>query len=370
MFLGKPKVKCPKCHKKNPEYAKYCNECGHKIRLSTEEISRALPSNDSYLEDKLQKIQRYLPQGLTQKILAQKDKIEGERKQVTVMFCDMVDFTSFIDSAGPETGYAFMDQIYEILIHKVLEYDGTINEMTGDGIMALFGAPVAIEDAPQRALRSALAIHLEIDRFNQTERSRISSLPIQMRVGIHTGPAVVGSLGNDLHVEFKAVGDTVNMASRMESLAEPGTTCVTEDTYKLTRELFQFEALGEKKVKGKKEFIAVYKLLSDVPDLYRPRLGSERMIYSEMIGREGELDRLELQVSKLINGAGSVVSIIGEAGIGKSRLIAELKKREIMSRATFVEGRAISMGRNLSFHPIIEILKQWASIKEDDGEAA
>jgi class 3 adenylate cyclase len=311
MSPGKRKMKCPICHKKIPEHSKYCSECGHKIVLSTEEISRISSTDDPYLDDRFQKIQRYLPQGLAQKILTQKDKIEGERKQVTVMFCDMVGFTAFIDSVGTEAGYALMDQIYEILILKVREYDGTINEMTGDGIMALFGAPIALEDAPQRALRSALAIHREIDRFNNTKRRQISSQPIQMRVGIHTGQAVVGTLGNDLRVEFKAVGDTVNMASRMESLAEPGTTYVTENTYKLTHALFQFEALGEKKIKGKKQFFHVYKLLSVVPDLYRPRLGSERIIYSEMVGRDRELNRLELQVFKLMNGEGSVVNIIG-----------------------------------------------------------
>jgi len=362
-------MKCPKCHKQNPENAKFCNNCGHKIVLSAEEKAGILPTNVPYLDDRLQKIQRYLPQGLTQKILAQKDKIEGERKQITVMFCDMAGFTAFIDNLGPEAGYAFMDQIYEILIYKVREYDGTVNEMTGDGIMALFGAPIALEDAPQRALRSALAVHREIGRFNDTKRRRISIPPIKMRIGIHTGPAVVGTLGNDLRVEFKAVGDTVNLASRMERLAEPGTTYVTEITYKLTRELFKFEALGEKEVKGKKESFAVYRLLSAVQDLYRPRLGSERIIYSEMVGRDRELDRLELQVLKLINGEGSVVNIIGEAGIGKSRLVAELKKREVMNRVTLVEGRAISMGRNLSFHPIIDILKQWAGIKKDDSES-
>ncbi|MFX0198861.1 MAG: AAA family ATPase, partial [Candidatus Hodarchaeota archaeon] len=266
---------------------------------------------------------------------------------------------------GPEEAYAIMDQVYEILIHKVHDCDGTVNEMTGDGIMALFGAPIALEDAPQRALRSALSIHREIAKFND---QKTGIKPVKMRIGVHTGPVVVGTLGNDLRVEFKAVGDTVNLASRMEGLAEPGTTYVTGETFKLTEGLFRFEALGGREVKGKKEAVHVYKVLSAKEDVYRRRLGAERMIYSEMVGRDKDLDRLQLQVIKAINGEGSIVNIIGEAGIGKSRLVAELKKRDAMKRVTLLEGRAISIGRNLSFHPIIDLLKHWARIRVDDGE--
>jgi class 3 adenylate cyclase/tetratricopeptide (TPR) repeat protein len=338
--------------------------------ISKNGVSDVRPADDLQLDERLAKIQRYLPQGLTQKILAQKDTIEGERKAVTVMFSDMVGFTPLVEKLGPERAYEIMGEVYEILIHTVHDYKGTVNEMTGDGIMALFGAPIAIEDAPQRALRTALAIHQEIVRFNDQNRSRPAIPQIEIRTGIHTGPVVVGALGNDLRVEFKVVGDTVNLASRMETMAEPGCIYVTAATYRLTRGLFDFKALGEKEVKGKQKSVAVYKLLSALQDVYRPRLGVERMIYSEMVGRDAELDRLELQVLKLINGEGSVINIIGEAGIGKSRLVAELKKREVMNRVTLVEGRAISMGRNLSFHPIIDILKQWANIKKDDSEAA
>ena len=358
-------MKCPRCQHENPDGAKFCIECGHNLTLPSEPTLEELS-----FDEKLDKIQRYLPRGLTEKILAQRDKIEGERRQVTVMFCDMVGFTSLSEKLGPEDVYSIIDQVLEILIHKVHDYEGTVNKMTGDGIMALFGAPIALEDGPQRALLSGLAIHREMagfsDKINQEKKGMP---PIEMRIGIHTGPVVVGTIGNNLRVEFTAVGDTVNLASRMEGLAESGTTYVTEETFRLTEGLFQFETMGKKAVKGKEKAIPVYKVLSGKDDLYHPRLGSERMIYSEMVGRDSELDRLELQVMKAINGEGSVVNIIGQAGIGKSRLVAELKKREVMKRVTLFEGRAISIGRNLSFHPIIDLLKQWARIRADDGQA-
>jgi len=358
---SKLETTCPNCGFGNSSSSKFCAECGQNLILPSESAPK-----DLSFDEKLDKIQRYLPKGLTEKILSQRDRIEGERKQVTVMFCDMEGFTPLVERLGSEEAYSIMDQVYEILIHKVHDYEGTVNEMTGDGIMALFGAPIALEDAARRALRSALAIHNEIAKFNG-KRKGID--PIQMRIGIHTGPVVLGTLGNDLRVEFKAVGDTVNMAARMESLAEPGITYVTEDTFKLTEGLFQFEALGEKEIKGKKEPVLVYKLQAAKEEVNRPRLGFERMIYSEMVGRDKELNRLELQVMKAINGEGSVVNIIGEAGIGKSRLLAELKNRDVIKQVALFEGRAISRGRNLSFYPVIDLLRQWARIREDDSGA-
>jgi len=172
---------CPKCRFINLASFKFCAECGHNLSIPSETSPKALS-----FEEKIDKIQPYLPKGLTEKILAQRDKIEGERKQVTVMFCDMVGFTAFAEKLGPEEAYGIMDQVYEILIHKVHDYEGTVNEMTGDGIMALFGAPIALEDAPQRAIRSALAIHREMAKFSdEVEQERKGIRPLKMRIGIH-----------------------------------------------------------------------------------------------------------------------------------------------------------------------------------------
>jgi class 3 adenylate cyclase len=355
-----PKMKCPECGRRNPEAGNFCYNCGRKLRRAQTDSPQAISFNQQ-----LEKLQRYLPRGITRKILNQKEKIEGERRQVTVMFCDMEGFTPLVDRLDTEDAYRIMDKVYEILIQSVHEVEGTVNEMTGDGIMALFGAPIALEDAPQRALRAAIAIHRRMVKFS-AQNMRIG--PMRMRIGIHTGLVVVGTLGNDLKVEFKAVGDTVNLASRMEKLAAPGTTYVTAETFKQTRKLFQFEILGRKVVKGRKDLVPVYKLLSAKQDVYRSRLGTERMIYSRLIGRREELARIERQLMKVINGEGSVINIIGEAGIGKSRLVAELKKREVLQRVIVLEGRAVAIGRNLGLHPIIDILRQWSRIRHDDSE--
>ena len=353
-------MKCPRCQFASPEGMRFCGNCGHQLGVP--------PDTPSY-EEKLARLQRYLPEGLTEKILSRKERIEGEKRQVTIMFCDMKGFTPLTEQLGPAETFTLMDQVFEILIHKVNDYQGTVNELRGDGILAFFGAPIALEDAPQRAVHSALAIHREMARFNRRVGRRLDIPPILLRIGINSGPVVVGTVGNDLRVQFTAMGDTINMASRMEGLAEPGTTYVTGETYRLTRELFRFKALGRKTVKGKGETVPVYQVLSARAELHRPRLGAERMIYAEMIGREEEIHRLELQVTKAIHGEGSVVNIVGEAGIGKSRLIAELKRREVMRDVTLLEGQAISIGRNLSFYPVIDFLKQWARIREGDGEA-
>ena len=227
---NKLELACPDCGKVNPPGSKFCNECGHDFTTTSSEPK----SKDLSFDEKLEKIQRYLPKGLTEKIISQKDRIEGERKQVTVLFCDMEGFTQITERLGPEEAYSIMDKIYETLIHKVHDYEGTVNEMTGDGIMALFGAPIALEDAPQRAIRSSLATHREMARLSDRIRQEREGLPpLKMRIGIHTGPVVIGSLGGDLRVEFKAVGDTVNLASRIEGLTKYyGVQClVSESTY-------------------------------------------------------------------------------------------------------------------------------------------
>ena len=357
-------MKCSKCGLENLAEMHFCGKCGYELTAPSNQSIKALA-----LEEQLARNQHYLPEDITRTILAQKGRIEGERRQATIMFCDMKGFTPLAHKLGPEETFVLMERVLEIMVHKVHQYQGTVNEIRGDGIMALFGALDALEDAPQRAIWTSIAIHKGITEFSEQLKDDHRTSPILLRIGINTGTVVIGTVRIDLRVQCTLAGDTINMASRMETLAEPGTTYVTEETYRQTKDLFYFQPVGKKMVKGKEEPILVYKVLSAKKDFYRPSLGSERLIYSRMVGRDSELNRLELQVMKAVNGEGSVVNIIGEAGIGKSRLLAELKNREVMKRTTLLEGRAISIGINLSFHPIIDLFKQWAGIRSDEGEA-
>jgi class 3 adenylate cyclase len=381
-------MKCQKCQAENPETKKFCRKCGAKLLLACPQCGAEILPDDDYcgecghnltlpsepapkelsFDEKIDKIQRYLPKGLTEKILSQRDKIEGERKQVTVMFCDMEGFTQLSEKLGPEEAYGIMDKVYEILIHKVHDYEGTVNEMTGDGIMALFGAPIALEDAPQRGIRSAMAIHREMAKFSDRIKQETEGIPpLKMRVGTHTGPVVVGTVGNNLRVEFKAVGDTVNLASRMEGLAEPGATYVTEDTFKLTEGFFRFEALGQKEVKGKKEPVKVYRAIAPSTRRTRFDVSAERGL-TPFVGREREVDLLLDAFARAKAGKGQAISIMSEAGIGKSRLLYEFRKPVANEDATFLEGKCLSYSRGVAYHPVIDILKANFDVLEGDGD--
>ena len=379
-------MECPKCQFDNREGAKFCNECGHKFQLTCPECGsinrvdskfcdecgsnlnfpiKQTPKDLSF-DEKLTKIQKYLPKGLTEKILSQRNRIEGERKQVTVMFCDMEGFTSLVEILGPEEAYNMMDQIYEILIHKVHKYEGTVNEMTGDGVMALFGAPIAIEDAPQRAIRSAMSIHKGIAKFSDKIRNK-DLIQLKMRIGIHTGPVVVGTLGNDLRVEFKAVGDTVNIASRLENLAAPGSTYITEDTVNLTEGLFQFEALGEKEIKGKKERLHIYRVVASSSRRTRFDVRAEKGL-TPFIGRDREVELLLDSFGRAKSGRGQAFSIMAEAGAGKSRILYELRKSLANEDIIFLEGKCLSYRGGISYHSIIDILKSNFNISDNDKQ--
>jgi class 3 adenylate cyclase/tetratricopeptide (TPR) repeat protein len=276
----------------------------------------------------------------------------------------MKGFTPLSERLGPDTMYDVMDQVYEILMRQVHDFGGTVNEMTGDGIMALFGAPVALEESPQRAIRAALSIHQEMASLTDRLRKTKGDLPpIRMRIGIHTGPVVVGSLGDDLRVEFKAVGDTVVLAARLEQIAEAGQTYVSRDVFRVTEGYFHFETLEPTMVKGKAEPVQFYRVtrMKETPE-------RSAGIGSSLVGRQKELDLLSLQVYRLINGTGGIVTITGEAGIGKSRLMAELRRTEMIKKVLLLEGRALSIGRSLSFYPIIDALKHWSRIREEDTD--
>ena len=381
-------MKCPQCQFENRVGAKFCKECGAQLDLACSQCSNILPPDSRFcdecgfqlipparcalkelsFDEKLTKIQKYLPKGLTEKILSQKDRIEGERKQVTVMFCDMAGFTPLSEQLGPEEAYSIMDKVYEILIHKVHDFEGTVNEMTGDGILALFGAPIAIEDAPQRAIRSSLAIHREMLRFSNRLKQDRKDIPfLKMRIGIHTGLVVVGTLGNDLRVEFKAVGDTVNLASRIEGLAQAGTTWVSDETFKRTEGFFRFESLGQSKIKGRQESVKVYQVIA--PSTRRTLFDVSAAVgLTPFVGRVRELEILIDSFTRAKMGRGQAVSIVAEAGVGKSRLLYEFRKTVSSEDATFLGGRCLSYSKGVAYHLHVDILKANFDIQETDRD--
>jgi hypothetical protein len=225
-----------------------------------------------------------------------------------------------------------------------------------------------LEDASQRAIRSSFAIHREMAKFSDKVKQEGKGIPpLRMRVGIHTGPVVVGTLGNDLRVDFKAVGDTVNLASRMQELAEPGTTYLTEETFRLTEGLFRFEALGQREVKGREERVNVYHAIAPSTRRTRFDVSAERGL-TPFVGRERELELLLDGLDRSRGGSGQAFSIMGEAGVGKSRLLYELRKAVANEDVTFLEGRCLSYSRGVAYHPVIDVLKANFDILEGDGD--
>jgi class 3 adenylate cyclase/tetratricopeptide (TPR) repeat protein len=360
---SKLEIVCPSCGAKVPLDRKFCGECGQSLLQSV-----ASPTKDLSFDEKLAKIQKYLPSGLTEKVLSQRDKIEGEKRQVTIMFVDMKGFTPLTEILGPEETFSLMDQVYEIMIHKVHDYEGTVNELRGDGILALFGAPIALEDGPQRAIRASLAMHREMVKFSGKVKAQRGIPPILVRIGINTGPVVVGTLGNDLRVQFTAVGDTINMAARMEQLAEPGTTYITEDTFRLTEGFFRFEALGQKEVKGKDKPLRIYRVIAPSTRKTRFDVSAEQGL-TRFIGRERELELVIDSFERAKSGRGQAVSIVGEAGVGKSRLLYEFRKAVANEDTTFLEGKCLSYGRGVAYQPIIEVLKSNFGIEDADSDS-
>jgi class 3 adenylate cyclase len=349
-------MKCPNCQSGVDPLDKFCRDCGHDLRQEGGALFRGFGSPRSYT-----------PKHLTDRILTTRSSVEGERKFVTVLFTDVAGYTAMASRLDPERVHQIMDGCFKILMEKIHHYEGTINQFTGDGLMALFGAPLAHEDHAQSACLAALEIREALVAYGKDLKSQFG-IDFKMRVGLNSGPVVVGSIGDDLRMDYTAVGDTTNLAFRIQSHAKPGSILVSHNTYRMVKEALDLSPLGYVSLKGKEEPVPLY-ALSPMRRVQRPRPGRERQIYSEMVGRDGELVKLELQLMKLIVGEGSVVNIIGEAGIGKSRLVAEWMKHEAMKRVTLLEGRAIPIGRNLSYHPITDLLKQWAQIRHDDAES-
>ena len=352
-------MKCPSCGKGNPPSHKFCYECGNRLG-ETRTTSKAQTP-------KLEEPQSYIPKHLADKILEAKTRLEGERKQVTVLFADVSGFTALSETLDPEEVRSLMNQCLHLIIEQIHIYEGSINKFTGDGIMALFGAPIAQEDHAFSAVSAALGIQKSLISYGDKLKEK-GDIDFRMRIGINTGLVVVGSIGNDLSMEYTAMGDTVNLASRLEGLAEPGTIFVSESTYKLVKDYFEFKSIGEVRAKGKSQPILAYSPISQ-----RARKGSFEVCLehglTRLVGRERELELLKDSLQKVKEEKGQIVCIIGEAGLGKSRMVHEFKSLCGYDEIEFLEGHCISYGKSFSYLPIIELLRSRFKIDENDDEA-
>jgi class 3 adenylate cyclase/tetratricopeptide (TPR) repeat protein len=311
----------------------------------------------------------YTPPHLAEKILTSRSALEGERKQVTVVFADTAGFTALARQLDPEVVHEIMDQCFRLITTEVHRFEGTINQYTGDGVMALFGAPIAHEDSARRAVHAALGLQRALQDFGDTLQAQ-RGFSLQMRIGINTGLVVVGKIGADLRMDYTAVGDTTNLAARLQQLAEPGTVVISEATYKLVAGYFETRDLGTHAVKGHPEPVRVVEVLRAWGRRTRLEVAAEHGL-TPHVGRARELATLLDLFQQCQAGHGQVVAITGDAGIGKSRLVLEF--RQALAAAgeavTWLEGRCVSFGQTIPFLPLVEQLRVNFGIEEADGEA-
>ena len=351
---------CPRCDSRIPVGKKFCGECGQK--LDRDEVARPDPEIDYDRPDS------YTPKFMAEKILTTRGSLEGERKLVTVFFSDVTGFTSLSEKLDPEAVHQIMDGCFRILMQAIHKYEGTINQFTGDGVMALFGAPLAHEDHAQRACHAALAVQNSLTEYGRKVKTDFGA-DFKMRIGLNSGPVVVGAIGNDLRMDYTAVGDTTNLAARMESLAEPGGILVSDSTYRLVKKYFEFESLGEVAVKGKQALQAVYKL-TRVSDEIRSRMdASKARGLTEYIGRKDEMHDLQKAFKKAQTGQGQVMGVVGEAGIGKSRFVFEMHRRAD-EPCRYIESRCLQYSSSIPFLPVLEIFRTYFDIGEGESEEA
>jgi class 3 adenylate cyclase/tetratricopeptide (TPR) repeat protein len=297
--------------------------------------------------------------------------LAGERRVATILFCDVKGSTAMASQLDPEDWAGIMKRAMAYLIPPVTRYDGTVARLMGDAILAFFGAPTTHEDDPQRAIRAGLEIIEGIqDLRAQLQGER--GLDFNVRVGLNTGLVFVGAIGADRRVEYTAMGDTINLAARMEQTAQPGSVQITEQTFKLVEPWFEFEALGGIQVKGKSEPVVTYRVLGLKARPGRGRGLESHGLAAALVGRQPELERIEACLENLqMSGAGGIVGILGEAGLGKSRLVAEAKAFAAQRPGgLWLEGQTLSFGQTISYWPFQQILRGWAGISEDDETEA
>lgn len=369
-------MECPSCRFENPEGMKFCGECGAKLELICSKCGTSHPPHFNFCGECGRELRRpaivtpveydhpqsYTPKFLADKILTSRSTVEGERKVVTVLFADVVGYTSMAEQLDPEEVHQVMDGCFRILMDEIHNYEGTVNQFTGDGVMALFGAPVAHEDHAQRACHAALAIQRALVRYSEgLERDR--GIEFKMRIGLNSGPVMVGTIGDDLRMDYTAVGDTTNLAARIQQAALAGEVWASPQTIRLAKDYFHQDLVGEMLLKGKTEPQLCYRVITEKQGVRtRFEAGLARGI-SELVGRHSEMEALLTSFDRAKAGKAQVVDLVGEAGIGKSRLVFEFEKN-LDGKAKFLAAVCRDHRRSASFFSVIDLVRSVFGVQE------
>lgn len=351
---------CPACGVSVPPGRKFCGGCGHALTA----VARAVPTPLSPLS--------HTPRHLAERIRAEQAALEargapdGERKTITALFADIKGSMDLLEDLDPEDARHLIDPALQLMMEAVHRYEGYVAQSLGDGIFALFGAPLAHEDHAHRALFAALRMQEDIKRY--ADRLRLQQgVPLQMRVGLNTGEVVVRSIRtDDLHTDYVPIGHATSLAARMQALATPGSILVTDATYQLTEGYFAFKPLGAAQVKGVREPMPIYEVLGVGPLRTRLQLSVRRGLV-RFVGRQRELEQLQQASDQARHGQGQIVAVVGEPGVGKSRFCYEFKVRS-QRGCLVLETFSVSHGKAYPYLPLIELLKHYFQLTPQDTE--
>src|SRR5512132_1651384 len=306
----------------------------------------------------------YTPPHRAEKILTSRAALEGERKQVTVLFADLKGSMELLAERDPEEARQLLDPVLERMMAAVHRYEGTVNQVMGDGIMALFGAPLAHEDHAVRACYAALAMQAAVKQY-AAEVQRSHGVPVQIRVGLNAGEVVVRAIGSDLHMDYTAVGQTTHLAARMEQMAMPGAILITPAVLGLVEGFVQVKALGAMPVRGLRDPVEVYEVMG--AGMVRSRLeAAAARGLTRFVGRQPELETLQQALAQAQAGHGQVVALVGEAGVGKSRLFYEFGHSHHTQGWLVLESASVSYGKATPYVPVVDLLKRYCHIAEHD----
>src|SRR5262245_35859558 len=357
---------CPSCGREVRPTAKFCGECGTTL-------TQPLPAPGAQVtEASSQPPASYTPPHLAERIRAEQTAMEargstdGERKTLTALFADLKGSTALIEGLDPEEARAIIDPALQLIIDAVHRYEGYVAQALGDGIFALFGAPIAHEDHPQRALYAALRMQEEMRRYADQLRLK-GGAPLYLRVGVNTGEVVVRSIRrDDLHTDYVPVGHSTNLAARMEQMATPGSILITDYTRKLVEGYFELKALGAAQIKGVEASLNVYEVVGAGPLRTRLQVAARQGL-TRFVGRQSEMDQLQRALEQAKAGHGQIVGVMGEPGLGKSRLFHEFKLTS-QSGCLVLEALSVSYGKASPYLPLIELLKSYFQIQPQDEE--